>query len=108
VQRSFYDLTTGQFFGKCIQEYVRHFITHLKHWNVTEFLANFELRWKSQNDETLKTLTFQPLILGMSSLMICSLAFCVPESVCEAEPGRLRVLLQHVHANAVGFSPVAD
>jgi hypothetical protein len=77
VRRSFYDLATTHFFGKCTQECVRDFITHLKNWHVTKFfkkqnitrrpsnLANFELRQKSQNDETSKTLTSRPLILGM-------------------------------------------
>jgi hypothetical protein len=69
VQRSSYDLSTGQFLRKCTQECVWDCIAHLKLPNATEFLekqnitrthsdlANFELRRQSQNDETPKLLT---------------------------------------------------
>jgi hypothetical protein len=116
----FCDLATAQFFGKCTQECVRDFVAHLKNQNATEFLrrqnntcthfnlTTFKLRRKSQNDETPKTLTSQQLIFGMKSLTIWSSAFCIPESVREAEPRRFGVLLQYVHADAVGLPAVAD
>jgi hypothetical protein len=109
VQRSFYDLATAQVFGKCTQECVQDSIAHLKIITRTHSnLADFELRRKSQNDEMPKTLTLHPLVVGTTSLTIWSFAFCIQESVHEAEPGRLRVLLQHVHADAVGLRLVAD
>jgi hypothetical protein len=114
VQRSFYDFATAPQFRKCTQECVRDFIAHLKNRNATEFLdkqtitrkhtnlANFELRRKSLSNETPNTLTSQALILGMTSFQNLHV------TPSRAELSRLRVLLQHVLADAVGLPLVAD